>query len=341
MPFQPAGRVGACARERSRHDARRTQNTQNMQNAGLQTVLSVEHVERLASPIASQCPYWVHPAAMSPGDRHQSNCLWGGYSRARAPWVSQLRARRDRQDFFGRASSMLALEVSLAGADRGASAASIGPNRRDAESMTYARRSGDVARAVVARSGQALEPAPFFEPRPLIANLTTGAAREAEGEGPWPAPSWARRGGFPLSRSRVCPYLRRAAAAWGPRNFRSALRPPDCDPDSGQMGRIQFQQTGSGVDAARVGVDSEAQRAESGFRQAGWGDPGDHLSLDAGRTANLRLRGNRVNGDTQGRLIRLARPSAVGHRSGPRGVQRASRLARGLRHAAAPVGIGL
>lgn len=232
---------------------------------------------------------------MSLGGPLNSNCLRGGYSRVLATGVSQRRARRGWANFSGCGSSVLALRGSRLGRIGAVSAASI----RDAESMTYARRSGDVAQRFVARHGQGVAIASFLSVRPLIANLTTLADRQAKGTGGQLAETAGAGGRFPLSRALPSPHLRRAAAIGDRRNLRSATCRPESRPHLGEIGRSQFWQTGSGVAAAPSRRELGAKCAESDRGQAGQGSVGAHVSLGAGRRSSLRAPWNPVNGASE------------------------------------------
>jgi hypothetical protein len=222
---------------------------------------------------------------MSLGGPLNQNCLRGGYSRVLAAGVSQWRTRRTWPNFSGRASSVLALRTSRLGRIGAVSAASI----RYAVSMTYAPRSGDVAQPLVAIAS-------FLSVRPLIANLTTQADRQAKGTGGRLAGAGGGEGAFPLSRARPLPHLRRAAAIWNLRNLRPSTCRPECRSGVRKIGESQFWQTGSGVVAAPRRSVSGAERAESSRLQTGRGNIGAHVSLGAGRWSSLRVAWNPVNG---------------------------------------------
>lgn len=228
---------------------------------------------------------------MSLGGPLKSNYIWGGYSRAPAPGVSQPCARRTWPNFSGRASSVLALRTSRLGRIGAVSAASV----RHAKSSTYGRRSADVAQRYVAQPSQGTAIASFLSVCPLIANLTTHADRQAMGTGGQLPAGADRPGGFPLSRALPLPHLGRGAAIWNARNLRSATCRPESRSCPGKIGRSQFWQTGSGVGAAPSRRELRVKRAESDRGQAGRGSIGAHVSLGAGRRSSLRAPWNPVN----------------------------------------------
>lgn len=159
----------------------------------------------------------------------------------------------------------------------------------------FTGRSGDVARADVARQAQSRRKPPFLVPGAQIANLTTRAGRAVEVAASARRDGQPPRGVSPFSRLAVDPM----PVAYGGAGFGKTFGIEG--PAFVGHGPIfqnrepHDQQHGSGVRDRRNAEPLALDRAESDRRLLGQGKGGAHGPLDVGKSLTLWIGGGGVN----------------------------------------------